>query len=82
VTTAIAALTVGAAKEAAPPVGAAAGHLERGTAVPDGSSVEGIEHQQGPTADDLVRAGSGPPPPATRAEARARMSAATGERQR
>ena len=82
VTTAIAALTVGAAKEAAPPVGAAAGLLERGTAGPDGSSVEGVEREQGPTADDLVRAASGSPPPVTRAEARARMSAARGDRSR
>ncbi|NUR79842.1 MAG: hypothetical protein HOQ21_05270, partial [Dermatophilaceae bacterium] len=50
---------------------------EREAAGTDGSY--GHDHERGPTADDLVRAASGPPPPATRAEARARMAGARGD---
>jgi len=92
VTTAIAALTVGAAKEPAPSGDEDTPHLrDHDTIGADGRHV-GDEHEaeharepaldHGPTADDLVRAASGPPPPATRAEARARMSAARGDRPR
>lgn len=66
VTTAIAALTVGAARTPAPVDGAG-----RGPGHPRAADGAG---QQGPTAADLVRAASGPPEPATRAEARSRMS--------
>ena len=81
VTTAIAALTVGAAKAPAPDPGGTDGEERLSGSQPVGSdptrqaeqSRGGDEHA-GPTADDLARAASGPPPPATRAEARARMS--------
>ncbi|MBC9823488.1 YibE/F family protein [Terrabacter sp. MAHUQ-38] len=69
-TTAIAALTVGSAKAPkAAPRGDQPG--EPGHSVPAG--VAGV-HGAGPSAADLVRAASGPPPPSTRAEARSRMS--------
>ncbi|KRC90099.1 hypothetical protein ASE25_11465 [Terrabacter sp. Root85] len=66
VTTAVAALTVGAARTRAPVDGDGRGRGEPRT-------VDESEHQ-GPTAGDLVRAASGPPAPTTRAEARSRMS--------
>jgi hypothetical protein len=82
VTTAIAALTVGAAKEAAPPgrEGAAVRRERDGLHLAEDETEHETEHarEPGPTADDLVRAASGPPPPATRAEARARMSGRQG----
>ncbi|GAB3871348.1 YibE/F family protein [Terrabacter terrigena] len=73
VTTAIAALTVGGAKEE-PPVPAGVGGDS--AAGPDGLGRD-PEHDghRGPSAADLVAAAGGPPPPATRAEARARMAA-------
>jgi uncharacterized membrane protein len=74
VTTAIAALTVGAAK--AQPDADGRGRPRPGEDdAPDrpvGREPRG-DHRA-PTADDLVRVAGGPPPPATRAEARARMS--------
>lgn len=69
VTTAIAALTVGPAK--APRT--APEDDEPGE--PGRSTDAGVDgHGTGPSAADLVRAASGPPPPSTRAEARSRMS--------
>ena len=73
VTTAIAALTVGAARIPATPA-----PNDRGAGSPGGRGRPAGRvdaEQQGPTAADLVRAASGPPEPSTRAEARARMSA-------
>ena len=69
VTTAIAALTVGGAKAPAPaPQGGA-------DIVGPEQAAEGREEDlHGPSAADLVSAAAGPPAPATRAEARARMS--------
>ena len=84
VTTAIAALTVGAARATpvAEPVGgprneAREAHEEPGPY--DGASPSrGYgDRPAGPTADDLVRTASGRRPPATRAEARARMTPPT-----
>jgi uncharacterized membrane protein len=73
VTTAIAALTVGGAKEPEPaPPAATEGDASGGE-----SRAPGPDERSGPSAEDLVRAASGPPPPpppTTRAEARARMS--------
>jgi uncharacterized membrane protein len=72
VTTAIAALTVGAARM--PP---APEPDDRGAGSPGGRGRPGDRvdvELQGPTAADLVRAASGPPEPSTRAEARARWS--------
>ena len=66
VTTAVAALTVGAARTPAPVDGDGGGQRETRT-------VDEPQHR-GPTAADLVRAASGPPAPTTRAEARSRMS--------
>ena len=66
VTTAVAALTVGAARTRAP-----VDRDGRGPGLP--RTVDEPDHQ-GPTAVDLVRAASGPPAPTTRAEARSRMS--------
>ncbi len=62
VTTAVAALTVGTAKPSVHPSADVTPSQEVGSEL------------SGPTAADLVRAASGPPPPATRAEARARMT--------
>jgi uncharacterized membrane protein len=71
VTTAIAALTVGPAKAPrAAPNGGEPG--EPGRSVP--ARAHGGVDAAGPSAADLVRAASGPPPPSTRAEARSRMS--------
>jgi hypothetical protein len=86
VTTLIAALTVGGAKAAAvPQTTAPAAVLERTT--PPGQPLSGRPAGAPtvpggrpsslallPTAADLQRAAEGPPPPRTRAEARARMS--------
>jgi uncharacterized membrane protein len=72
VTTAIAALTVGAAK--APPAAVSGDELDgpgHSGHVPTAGRGQG---EAGPTAADLVRAASAPPPPSTRAEARSRMS--------
>jgi uncharacterized membrane protein len=70
VTTAIAALTVGAATTLP---------AEPSADAPDGPGRAVLAREPGqgaagPTAADLVRFASGPPPPSTRAEARSRMS--------
>jgi uncharacterized membrane protein len=70
VTTAIAALTVGAVKTSASRPGAP-GPGSSSDAPPE---EPGHASPGGPTAADLVRAASGPPPPMTRAEARSRMT--------
>ncbi|WP_460629032.1 YibE/F family protein [Intrasporangium mesophilum] len=75
-TTAIAALTVGAAKAApeSEPARADQGHVEHDP-YEDLSPYDAYGRRQvGPTAEDLVRSASGPRHPATRAEARARMA--------
>ena len=71
VTTAIAALTVGGAKVPAEPETPAARprQSESPSPAPGPTSSRG-----GPSAADLVRTATGTPPPASRAEARARMS--------
>ncbi len=71
VTTAIAALTVGAARTSAPPADAGDGPRSLTETTPADSGGAG---PSGPRAADLVRAASGPPPPMTRAEARSRRT--------